>query len=157
MDIVLIILGAIFLIIAIVGCIIPALPGPPLGYIGLLLLHFTDKYHFDTRFLVIWAVIAIVSTILDNLIPIWGTKKYGGSKKGVWGSTIGLLIGMFFGPVGIIIGPFLGAMVGELIEGKETNDALRSAFGAFIGLLGGVVLKLVVTGFMVYYFVEALL
>jgi uncharacterized protein YqgC (DUF456 family) len=80
------------------------LAGPPLSYVGLLLLHFTEKYQFSTRFLIIWAVITLLVSLLENFIPIWGTKKYGGSKRAMWGSVVGLLVGLFvFPPMGIII------------------------------------------------------
>lgn len=158
MDIVLIILAILFLLVGLAGCILPVLPGPPLAYIGLLLLHFTGKYHFTSEFLIIWAVIATVVTIIDNVIPVWGTKKYGGSRKAVWGSMLGLLIGLFlFPPFGIIIGPFFGAVIGELLEGKETRDAIRSGFGAFMGFLGGTLLKLISVGMMIFYFFKELI
>jgi uncharacterized protein YqgC (DUF456 family) len=106
----------------------------------------------------IWAFITIVAVIIDNLIPLWGTKKYGGSKKAVWGSLIGLIAGLFiFPPFGIIIGPFVGAVIGELIDGKETVHALRSGVGAFVGFLGGTLLKLVTSGFMIFYFFKELI
>lgn len=153
LDTILIGFGILFLIIGLAGCIIPAIPGPPLTYVALLLLHFTEKYQFTHEFLLLWAAIAIVITILDNVIPVWGTKKYGGGKKAIWGSIIGLLIGMFvFPPIGIIIGPFLGAVIGELIDGKETATAIKSGFGAFVGFLGGTILKLISSGMMIYYF-----
>lgn len=158
LDIILIIFGVLFLIIGLAGCIIPAIPGPPLTYVALLLLQFTEKYQFSTEFMILWAGIAIVITILDNVIPVWGTKKYGGGKKAIWGSIIGLLIGMFlFPPIGIIVGPFLGAVVGELIDGKETTAAIKSGFGAFVGFLGGTILKLISSGMMIYYFFAKLI
>ena len=157
LDIILIIFGILFLIVGLAGCILPVLPGPPLTYIALLLLNFTGKHQFSTNFLILWAIIAIAVTILDNIIPVWGTKKYGGSKKAVWGSIVGLLVGLFaFPPFGIVIGPFLGAVIGELIDGKKTGAAIRSGFGAFMGFLGGTLLKLISSGFMIYYFFREL-
>ena len=180
MDIVLIILGAICLLVGIIGCVAPVLPGVPLSYLGLLLLHWTERVQFSWQFLVIWAVVVVVIQVLDYFIPAWGTKKFGGSKWGVWGSTIGLLVGLFMGPMGIVIGPFVGAVVGELIyfnrhpqttmnpaetsmnnaeKNKNTNlnKALRAGFGSFIGLLTGTVLKLICCGMMVFYFVKELI
>ena len=110
MNTFLIILGAICLLVGILGCVLPVLPGVPLAYCGLLLLHATDKVQFSWQFLVIWAVVTIVVQVLDSVVPIWGTKRFGGSKMGVWGSTLGLLVGLFFGPWGIVLGPFLGAV-----------------------------------------------
>jgi len=153
MDVVLIIIGIILLIIGFAGCIIPGIPGPPIAYIGLLIQIFKTENPFTTKFLVIWALIMVVVSALDYIVPVIGTKKFGGSKRGVWGSVIGLFAGIFFfPPIGLIIGPFLGAFIGELTGGKETESALKAGFGSFIGFITGVALKLVVTGLMAYYF-----
>lgn len=153
MDYVLIVLGALFIISGILGGILPVLPGPPMSYVGLLLLHFTEKYQFETRFLIIWLIVAAVVTVTDYFIPVWGTKRYGGSKQGIWGSIIGLVIGLFFfPPFGIIIGPFIGAVVGELITGKNSGVALKSGFGSFMGFLAGTLMKLIASGLMAWHF-----
>jgi len=153
MDVVLIIIGIILILIGIVGCIIPGIPGPPIAYAGILLQVFKTENPFTTKFLIIWALITIAVSILDYVVPAIGTKKFGGSKRGVWGSIIGLFVGIFFfPPIGLIIGPFLGAFLGELTGGKETQMALKAGFGSFIGFLTGVALKLVVTGLLAYYF-----
>ncbi len=158
MDYVLITLGILFMIGGILGGVLPVLPGPPLSYIGLLLLHFTERYQFSTRFLVIWAVITVVVYALDYIIPAWGTKRFGGSKRGVWGSIIGLVVGLFFfPPFGIIIGPFLGAVIGELTSGKDSGSALKSGFGSFVGFLTGTLLKLITSGMMTWYFFKELI
>lgn len=158
MDYVLIAIGIILMISGVLGCVLPIIPGPPLSYVGLLLLHFTQAYQFSSRFLIIWAVITAVVYALDFIIPAWGTKKFGGSKRGVWGSIIGLLIGMFlFPPIGIIIGPFIGAVIGELTSGKESNEALKSGFGSFLGFLVGTLLKLIVSGMMTWYFAKEMI
>ncbi|HKK81027.1 MAG TPA: DUF456 domain-containing protein [Prolixibacteraceae bacterium] len=157
-DIILIVLGILFLLVGLIGCILPVIPGPPISYIGLLLLQFTEKYQFSSDFMIMWAVIAIGVTILDNVVPVWGTKKYGGSRKAIWGSIIGLVIGLFvFPPFGIIVGPFVGAVVGEMIDGKEGTEALRSGFGAFMGFLGGTILKLITSGLITFYFFKELI
>ncbi len=158
MDIVLITFAVLLMISGILGCILPLIPGPPLSYIGLLLLHFTVRFQFSTRFLVIWAVITILVITLDYLIPVWGTKKFGGSKQGVWGSIIGLVFGLFFfPPFGIIIGPFAGAVIGEFTAGKDPKSALKSGFGSFAGFIAGMVLKLSVSGMMAWYFTKELI
>ena len=153
MDVVLIIIGIILLLIGFAGCIIPGIPGPPIAYIGLLIQVFKTENPFTTKFLIIWALIMVGVSLLDYIVPVIGTKKFGGSKRGVWGSVIGLFAGIFFfPPIGLIIGPFLGAFIGELTGGKETQSALKAGFGSFIGFITGVVLKLAVTGVMAYYF-----
>ena len=169
MDIVLIILGAVCLLVGIAGCILPVLPGVPLAYGGLVLLHFTDKVDFSWKFLTIWGVVTVVVQVLDYFIPAWGTKQFGGTKWGVWGSTIGLFVGLVMGPIGIVVGPFIGAVIGELMyfnrhpqttdtqaPNSNFNKALRAGFGSFIGLLAGTLLKLVCCGWMAVEFVKVL-
>lgn len=157
MDYILIGAGIVMMIAGILGGVLPVLPGPPISYIGLLLLHFTERYQFSSRFLAVWAVITVLVYVLDYVIPIWGTKRYGGSKRGVWGSIIGLIVGLFFfPPFGIIIGPFAGAVLGELSSGKDSNSALRSGFGSFVGFLTGTLLKLITSGLMTWYFFKEL-
>jgi uncharacterized protein YqgC (DUF456 family) len=158
MDYVLIGFGIILLITGILGCVLPVIPGPPLNYLGLLLLHLTVRYQFSTKFMVTWAIITVVVYALDYVIPVWGTKKFGGSKRGVWGSVIGLVVGLFFfPPFGIIIGPFAGAVIGELSVGKDSGAALKSGFGSFIGFLLGTLLKLIASGMMTWYFFRELI
>lgn len=153
LDIIFTILGAILMIVGIVGCIIPALPGVPLSYIGILLLHFTSKVEFSIPFLIIWAIVVIAVQILDYYVPVWGTKKFGGGKKGAWGSAIGVVLGIFIiPPWGIIIFPFVGAVIGELIDNKEFNIAIKAGFGAFLGFIAGTFMKLAVALILAFYF-----
>ncbi len=154
-DILWIILGAILLILGIIGSFAPVLPGPPLSYAALLMLMLTDKAPFTTRFLVIWAIVAMVIIVLDYVIPAIGTKKFGGTKYGQWGSIAGVVIGIFLGPPGIIAGPFLGAILGELIGGKDMNFAIKSGIGSFLGFLAGTFIKLVYALVMVYFFIAS--
>ncbi|HPT14825.1 MAG TPA: DUF456 domain-containing protein [Bacteroidales bacterium] len=159
MDTFLIIAAIILLLIGVAGCILPFLPGPPLAYGSLILLQLTSKKPFTEEFLVIWAVVTLAVVLADYYIPIWGTKKFGGTKAGVWGATIGLVAGLFFfPPFGIIVGPFVGALAGELINNsQDTNKAFRSAFGSFIGFIAGTVMKLGVSLVMGYYLIRAVL
>lgn len=156
MDIFLIISGSLLMILGIAGCLLPVLPGPPLSYLGLVAIHLTSKIDFSSKFLISWGIIVIIVSILDYVIPIWGTKIFGGSKFGVWGSMVGLLAGLFIPPVGIVIGPFIGAVAGEMIAGNRQN-ALKAGFGSFIGFLAGTVVKLLISLIMLYYFVAALI
>ena len=154
MDIIWIIISGALIVVGIIGCIVPVIPGPPIGFIGLLLLQLKETPPFSTGFLVIWAVLTVSVTILDYIVPAYGTKKFGGSKYGMWGSIIGLFWGLFlFPPLGIIIGPFAGAVIGEMIKGKKFNKALRSGFGSFIGFVAGIFMKLAVSFFFTYYYI----
>jgi uncharacterized protein len=156
-DYILVTVGVIFMILGIIGCLVPVLPGPPLNFIGLLLLHFTRFGHFTTLTLVIFASIAAVVTVLDYLVPMWGTRKFGGSKYGTRGAAIGLIIGFFLGPLGMIIGPLLGAFTGEMIFKDDFKYALKAGFGSLVGFLTGVGLKLAASFIMTFYFVKALI
>ena len=123
MTILLVILGLICLLVGLLGCVIPVLPGPPLSYVGILLIHFTDKYEFSTPLLLMLLVLTVLVTVLDYLIPMWGSKYFGASKWGTRGSFIGTIIGLFFLPWGLIIGPFLGAFIGELMNKNTKGQA----------------------------------
>lgn len=149
-------LGIILCIVAIAGSILPLLPGPPIAYAGLLIQLMRDPDPFSAKFLWIWAGIVAVSLVLDYLIPIWGTKKFGGTKYGVWGCTLGFLLAFWMGPLGVIIGPFLGAFAGEMIAGQDSRKSLRAAMGSFVGFLLGSFLKLVICFFMLYYIISSI-
>jgi uncharacterized protein len=156
MEMLWIITGGILMLVGLAGCILPFLPGPPLCYVALLLQQLRDDPPFTSKFLWIWAGVTIVVIIIEYIIPVYGTKKFGGTKYGVWGCTIGLVVGLFFGPIGIIAGPFVGALAGELIGNANSNQAMKAALGSFIGFLAGTVLKLIVCGVMVYYYIGSL-
>lgn len=154
MDILWIVLGIILMIIGILGCVLPIIPGPPIAYVAILIQQLKKDPPFDARFLTIWALVTAGVTILDYVVPIYGTKRLGGTKKGMWGATIGLILGiLFFPPVGLIVGPFIGAYIGELIAGKDSRTALKSGFGSFLGFVAGTLMKLVVSVIMAYYLV----
>jgi uncharacterized protein YqgC (DUF456 family) len=153
--------GSALMIIGIIGCVLPIIPGPPLSFVGLLLLHFSRYAEFSFEFLVLFGAIAVIVTILDYIVPIWGTKKFGGSKAGMWGAGIGLVVGIFalapVMPLGIIIGPFAGAVIAEAMIGKKSTEAFRAGLGSVLGLMMGVGLKLAASLAMTFYFVKELI
>lgn len=158
-DLIWIILSALLLIIGAVGTIAPVLPGLPLCWGGLLALKFIPSTQDEISWIgiVILGIITVIISILDNVLPIWGTKKRGGNKKVVWGTTVGLLFGFFIGPWGIIFGPFIGALIGALISGHKLKPAAQQASGAFAGYLAGLILKLVTAGFIIFFFIRTLI
>ena len=156
MNIALLILAFLFLLIGIIGCIVPGLPGTPIAYAGLWIAQATDQVDFSWQFLLIWGIVVIIISVLDYVVPAWGTKHYGGTKWGVWGSTIGVFIGLFFGAAGVILGPLIGAVIGELISGKELAAALKAGWGSFIGILFGTILKLIACGLMTVALIQAI-
>jgi uncharacterized protein len=148
-----IVIGALFILAGIIGAFVPVVPGPPLSYIGLLILHFTQGYPFGWGFLVFWGFIVALAVTLDSFIPAEGTRRMGGSKTGILGTFIGLAVGVvFFPPMGIIIGPIVGAFAGELVAGKRTGSAMKAAMGSFVGFLISLVLKVGVAVILAYYF-----
>lgn len=152
MDILLIILGSFLIIAGFVGAFLPVIPGLPISYAGLLVLQLAYA-PFSLAFFLVWAVIVVViSFVLDNAIPAWGTKKFGGSPYGVTGSVIGLVVGFFFPPAGFVFGPLIGAFLGELIAGNKSDQAIRSAIGSFMGFMAATGLKVIAAGVMGYYF-----
>ena len=156
MDIFLLVIAFLFLIIGIIGCIVPGLPGTPIAYAGLWIAQATERVDFSWQMLLVWGIVTIVISILDYVVPAWGTKRFGGTKWGVWGSTIGVFIGLFFGAVGVILGPLVGAIIGELIAGKELPAALKAGWGSFIGILFGTIIKLIACGLMTVALIQAI-
>ena len=146
MDILLVLLGLVCMILGLIGSFLPILPGPPVSWLGLLLLYFTEAVPMNYWILGISLIITIVITVLDYVIPAQGTKKFGGSKYGIWGTYIGLIAGIFVPvPFGAVVGPFLGAFIGELIyDSKDHKRALKAATGSFVGFLASSFLQFVV-------------
>jgi len=146
--IVLIILGLLFAVIGLIGCILPIIPGPPLSFFALIILSYAKNWEpFSPIFLIIMAGLTIVVTILDYVVPAIEAKRYGASKLGVWGSIIGMLFGLFiFPPWGMLIGAITGALAGELAGGKKGKKALRAGWGVFVGNTISIGLKLAFSG-----------
>ncbi|WP_340075123.1 DUF456 domain-containing protein [Leptobacterium sp. I13] len=145
MDIFLLILGFLFMCLGLLGSFLPVLPGPPISWLGLLMLYLTKAVPMNWWFLILTFIIAIAIFILDYIIPAIGTKKFGGSKAGMIGTSIGLIVGIIAPiPFGIIIGPFVGALVGELINNADGTTALKAAIGSFLGFLTSTFIKFIV-------------
>jgi len=156
MEYVLLILSLLFLAAGFLGSFLPVLPGPPLSWLGLLFLYLVKGIEIDYWILGITLFITLAVTVLDYVIPAQGTKRFGGSKYGIWGTNIGLVIGLFVPPFGFVIGPFLGALAGELIyDSNNFGRALKAAIGSFIGFLASTFLKIVVSiGFFILFCVK---
>ena len=145
MDIILVIIAALFIVLGIIGSFLPVLPGPLTSWLGLLILHLTDAIPMDTSFIIVTLVIAILIWVLDYIIPAMGTKRFGGTKAGMIGTTLGLIVGLIAPiPGGIIIGPFVGALIGELLNNADSKTAFKAAFGSFIGFLTSTFIKFIV-------------
>ncbi len=153
-------IGIILLVIGLVSCVLPPLPGPPIAYIALLIARFgLDKQdEIPLWLLITYGVFILIVLIIDYFIPVWSTKKFGGTKAGIRGCFIGILVGIIFAPFGgisIIICPFLGAMIGELIDGQEFSLAIKSGIGSFIGFLLTSGIKIILVLMICYHYFKA--
>ena len=165
-DILLIVISAVLLLIGIIGCFIPVLPGPPISFAGLFAAFFVSNCDIQLSTLLIFGAIMVVVTVLDFLVPSWATKKFGGTKWGSRGAAIGVLISLIgFAWWAIFIAPFVGAFVGELLylkkQGLKTEGNMKgvwkAAFGAFLGMMCGIMLKLIYSCFLLFFVVKELI
>ena len=159
MDLIILVIGVVLMLIGLVGCFVPVIPGPPICYVSLLVIHFFSDYTLADDFLINWAIIMTAITVLDIWLQIYGVKRFGGKKMAIRGTTIGLVLGLFIPPFGFVVGPFIGAFVGAYLEStdKDFVQVTKIAFGSFIGLLSGVVLKVVVCGVMIFQLFTSIL
>ncbi|MGM9738749.1 MAG: DUF456 domain-containing protein [Candidatus Cryptobacteroides sp.] len=156
MDVVISILAVLAGIIGIIGSVVPALPGPPISWIGLLFMYLWGGTNgagepMSTSTLLIWLGVTTLVTLLDYIVPAWFTKLTGGSRYAGWGAAIGLVIGMFLPPVGIVLGTLAGAFIAELVfADKDVWSSAKSALGAFAGFILGTGAKLLCCGLMLW-------
>ena len=155
MEILLFIIAFVLIVLGIVGCIVPMLPGTPLSYAGILLLHFTNQVQFTTTQLIVWLIVVIILQVLDYITPMLGSKYSGGTTYGNRGCIAGTIVGLFFMPWGIIMGPFLGAVIGEMLGGRDLGHALKAGIGAMIGFVLGTLLKVMVGFYFLYEAIAA--
>ena len=145
METLIVILAILAGIIGIAGSILPALPGTPISWVGLLLLYIWGPEEMQLKTLVIWGIIVVLVSAVDYIVPMYFTKVTGGSRYAERGALAGLIIGIFLTPVGMILGSFLGAFISELYWGKKDSvGALKAAFGSFLGFITGTGLKTIV-------------
>ena len=160
--ILLIVASILLAIVGLVGAIVPGIAGPPFSFAAVLVASFIDGVDHSVNFLVILGVIGAVVFLLDYVVPSWGTKKFGGSKAGVRGSTIGLILGLLItlvfpiGFIAVLAGPFIGAYIGEKTNKTPDHQAWRAAFGSFMGFLAGTFVKTVYAGVCIFYLAKDL-
>ena len=153
--IIVLLIAGLLSLTGIVGAIAPALPGPPLSFASLLMVYFTCPGTISTELLIWMLVLTIIVSVLDYVAPIWLTKVGGGSKAAIWGSTLGLIAGLFFMPIGLIVGPLAGAFFGEMTNNSSVGKATRVALMSFVSFLLTTGAKLVLSALMTFYTLEA--
>ena len=158
MDILLISVAAIVMLLGVIGSVLPILPGPLTSWLGLLILSYSQQAALSSSTLTLTFCVALAIFLLDYIIPAIGTKRYGGSRYGMLGTTLGLIIGLLSHlPFGILIGPFIGALIGELLYQNNTQHALRAAYGSLVGFLASTFIKFMVSLCYIIVFIWALI
>ncbi len=162
MEIFLLILAVLLLAGGIIFSVLPPLPGPILTYLSMIATHYaTEDTRFSTFLLIFFGALTAIITVLDYVLPVAATKKFGGTKAGIWGGVIGTVLGVMSGiPFGIILGPLLGAIIGDLIGGNHIKAAMKSGFGSFVGFLLATSIKVIfscVVGLFVVWNIGALM
>ena len=155
-EIIITIVGLLLVILGLLGSVLPILPGPPVGFVGLLLMAVARQFSKPLTPILILALATLGVIVFDYLLPLVMSKKYGASKWGVWGSVIGMVVGLFLTPLGALFGAFVGAVIGEWIVHRKQNMALRAGFGVVLGSLLGTALKLGLSGLILWYSIRAL-
>ncbi len=154
LDILFTVLAIVLFIVGIIGCFLPALPGPPLAWGGLLLAKFTSFNNIPVWLLIVTFIITAGATVFDYFSPTLLTKEAGGSKGSRTGSTVGLIVGLIIGPVGVIFGPFVGAFIGEYLNNeKQFKPALKVAFAALLSFLLTTGIKLLVVIIFIWIYI----
>ncbi|MFZ5816624.1 MAG: DUF456 domain-containing protein [Bacillota bacterium] len=133
------------MVVGIIGTFIPALPGLPIIWLAMLGYGFFEGFReMTTAFLVATLLVVAVTQVAEHYARAWGAKTFGAGRAGAWGAVIGSLAGLFFMPLGLVLGPFLGALIAELLAGRNSQEALRAGFGGLVGVLGSVVVNVIV-------------
>ncbi len=139
-------------VVGILGAVLPVLPGTALSFAGMVCAFLHSGGEITSGQLWLWGAISIVLILIDYILPGYFSKVFGGSKAGITGATVGVLVGLFFGPLGIIAGPFVGAVAGEILHQKQPLDkALVVGFGSLLSFFVGTGIKLIAGGFMMFY------
>lgn len=149
------ILAGFLLLVGLIGCVVPFLPGVWIAYAALWVVCLAGQ-PMDAWHLSAGGIATLVVTALDTVVPAWGAKKFHCSRRGVWGCFFGSVVGASFLPWGVLVGPFLGTILGELSLGRDGNAALVSGIGALLGFLFGVVLKIALCCLFAFWSIRAL-
>ena len=156
LTICLLIIAVVLSLIGVVGAIAPALPGPPLSFAALIIVYFVLPGSISLSLLITMGVLTLAAAALDYAAPIILTRVGGGSRGAILGTTLGLLAGLFFMPLGPILGPLAGAFIGEYSHSAHLGKALWIAFLSFLSFVFTTVTKLILTAMITYYIILAI-
>ena len=156
-DVAFIAIGVLLVVVGLIGCIIPGLPGTPLCWGALLLAHFTSLSSITWIPIIILGILTVIVEILNIFVPSMLTKASGGSKAGSIGSTIGVFAGLFLGSIWTILaGPFVGALIGEMVhDSSNMKRVFKSAVFSFLGFLTGSGIRLIVSAIIITEWVKS--
>jgi uncharacterized protein YqgC (DUF456 family) len=149
-------LAVVLMVIGAAGIVLPALPGVPLILAGMVLAASIDDFQrIGWLTIAILGVLTIIAVVVDFAASVLGAKRVGASKRALWGAFLGTIVGLFFGPFGLLLGPFIGAVVGELTVHGQAWRAGRVGIATWIGLLFGTLFKIAVACSMLGIFAFA--
>lgn len=155
MDIIAIILAIVVMVIGIAGSFLPVLPGIPIIFLAILVYGWYEGFNvISVHYIAIIGALALLSILIDYIAGIWGAQKAGSSKVGMLGAGLGIIVGIFFGPIGILVGPWVGALIGEYLFLRDLNRAITVASGSVIGIFAGIAFKVLLgTGMLISFLV----
>lgn len=136
------VIAALLMLVGLAGTILPALPGIPLVFVGMVLAAWAGGFQYvGWGWLVALGILTLLSLGIDLLAGSMGAKRVGASKWALAGAVLGSLVGLFFGPLGLFAGPFVGALAGELAHRRDLAQAAKVGVGTWFGILLGTALK----------------
>ncbi len=146
-------LAILIILVGIIGSILPVVPGIPLIFLAIIGYGWFEGFHIiSAKYLAIMGALTLLSVLVDYLAGVWGAKRAGSSRSGIIGAMLGIIIGIFFGPLGILVGPWLGAFAGEYIMLQNVNQAMTVATGTVIGIFAGIAFKVILgTGMLISF------
>lgn len=148
--------AALLVLVGVAGIILPALPGVPLVFVGLLIAAWTEGFNrVGWVPLLVLGVLTVISIIVDVVSTVVGAQKVGASRLALLGAAIGTIVGLFFMPIGLFAGPFIGALIGEYLHGRHLGQATKVGMGTWLGIVLGVALKLALAATMIAVFAVA--
>ncbi len=158
MELAALIVASLFFLIGLLGTLIPVMPGAPIIWLGMLIYGLMAGFEtLGFYFFLGQALLALTVMAIDYLLSAMGSRYFGGSKASLWGAAGGLLIGLFFFPVGLLVGPFLGAAITELLFRRNSGQALKSGLGASLGFWLALPIKLATEAVMITWFIFRIL